>query len=855
MTTEQKKKYDELIAGGMSHEDALAAVGGDATAPKKSALDSAMDAIENGSGSGEVTSLMGRPKGSGPAVEMKGNGKGNTQVPGRDPAVVAAEEEERQRKLEAKKISPEEETKFREKYAENSLLGQLKSMGQAAAKNGAVYGRGETGVKPAERDTKSDDFVEMPKAIKTYGDNMMNKTARTFSDMNTADLSEHQHRLYQIELERTGNAKEAFAFATDPSNSDVKPYGDAELPAPSANTRWGDIYDKTQPGVEPVSVDPVDKAVRSVGVETGEVVDTDGEVDANGFPVGYLDRTAQVESGGRDDARNPKSSATGRYQFTKKTANALGYSLDDMTDPVKAEEAMVKLTKQHQVAFEKVMGRKPSSDELYMMHQQGQGPAMKVFRGDQDANAVEVLGADAVLNNGGTKDMTVGEYKAYWENRYGQFGEKGSPLQLRPAGAQTSDEAFGQTKAAQPEKADAVARVVSAAEADELSKGQVAPTTAPGQVPGQTKTPGEFKFGNYKQTEGQSLFGSLIAMGLTYLGGRAMGGDPGEALAAGLIAGTHTFGNSLNRNARAQNIEYLLEQGMAPETIDQWILTGDPKALEQKKVAEWKSVGDGSGRLWRVSADGTPEFSNATKQQFVPVVIGGKEYAAYTNEDGSIKRDAEGNPLVSHQTKVASNTSRNIVDVSLNDDKTVKTTIYSDGTKMTEGVSADADAKKKADKEKVDKEEYLSSLRSFDALKGRAATLIGKLEEGGVTGPIDSSLGYVYSKTGVDFMGGKKATEVKKEMSNIINELLPEYKKILGSGITDADMAWMQTVDGLDWTDDEQANIMSLNNILAKMDARIAEAKAQAADKGWNTPTQGTAAPKSNAAPLFKVVG
>ncbi|SPU27851.1 Transglycosylase SLT domain [Candidatus Bartonella washoeensis] len=52
-----------------------------------------------------------------------------------------------------------------------------------------------------------------------------------------------------------------------------------------------------------------------------------------GLPAHYLYRVAQIESGGNPNARNPRSSAGGLYQFIDSTAKQ--YGLQDRFDPCK----------------------------------------------------------------------------------------------------------------------------------------------------------------------------------------------------------------------------------------------------------------------------------------------------------------------------------------------------------------------------------------------------------------------------------------------------------------------------------------------------------------------------------------
>lgn len=130
----------------------------------------------------------------------------------------------------------------------------------------------------------------------------------------------------------------------------------------------------------------------------------------------YFDRLAQVESGGNPNAKNPKSSASGLFQFTSATAKQ--YNLEDPTDPVQAREAVERFTADNAAHLQKVLGRTPSDGELYLAHQQGAGGATKLLS-NPDRPAIEVVGVDAVVNNGGDKNMTAKEFSDMWIAKFG----------------------------------------------------------------------------------------------------------------------------------------------------------------------------------------------------------------------------------------------------------------------------------------------------------------------------------------------------------------------------------------------------------------------------------------------------
>lgn len=155
---------------------------------------------------------------------------------------------------------------------------------------------------------------------------------------------------------------------------------------------------------------------------------------AYGLPSGYLSRTAQIESGGNPTASNP-SGASGLFQFMPATARQ--YGLGNPNNPVAATNAAARLAADNASVMTKALGRDPTAGELYLAHQQGAGGALALLR-NPSAPAASIIGAGAVIQNGGTPDMTAGQFATMWENRFGA-GDNGArgvvPNAVTPTGA------------------------------------------------------------------------------------------------------------------------------------------------------------------------------------------------------------------------------------------------------------------------------------------------------------------------------------------------------------------------------------------------------------------------------------
>lgn len=156
--------------------------------------------------------------------------------------------------------------------------------------------------------------------------------------------------------------------------------------------------------------------------------------------IGYLQRTAQVESGGRDVANG---SSTSFFQFKPDTfAGAGGGNIHDLGDQTKAA---LSLSRRDRGVLQQ-SGIEPSDANTYLMHQQGAGGGLALLQAPPEVSAVAALtpvyvqqygekrgpklARQAVVRNGGSSDMTAGQFvdhiRAYYE---------GGPTQVRPARA------------------------------------------------------------------------------------------------------------------------------------------------------------------------------------------------------------------------------------------------------------------------------------------------------------------------------------------------------------------------------------------------------------------------------------
>lgn len=133
-------------------------------------------------------------------------------------------------------------------------------------------------------------------------------------------------------------------------------------------------------------------------------------------PQGYLSRLAQIESSGDPNAQARGSSAKGLYQFTDGSWARYGGGGNPF-NPQDATAAAVRLTQDNRQGLMRALGREPSPGELYLAHQQGLGGAIKLLS-NPNAPAGAVVGAQAVVNNGGDPNMTAGQFANKWISKF-----------------------------------------------------------------------------------------------------------------------------------------------------------------------------------------------------------------------------------------------------------------------------------------------------------------------------------------------------------------------------------------------------------------------------------------------------
>lgn len=154
----------------------------------------------------------------------------------------------------------------------------------------------------------------------------------------------------------------------------------------------------------------------------------------NNVPADYMNRTLSIENPkGDPTAKNPNATSSGLYQFTDATAKQ--YGVTDKNDPNQSADAAAKLYNDNKASLTKSLGYSPPDSQVYLAHQQGAGGAAALLQNPEE-NAIQTLvdntkmspkdAKAAILNNGGTVDMTSGDFSSKWMDKYNNGSSDGT---------------------------------------------------------------------------------------------------------------------------------------------------------------------------------------------------------------------------------------------------------------------------------------------------------------------------------------------------------------------------------------------------------------------------------------------
>ena len=242
--------------------------------------------------------------------------------------------------------------------------------------------------------------------------------------MGLARVADEMGRRADLEAERAGKLAGARdALAGSPTGATYSGGGipaDGGVPV-QGNAPYRDPMVSAPNSAVRVRVPPAE--IRSIIVDAAV---------RNGVDPHALTEIAGIESSFNPFSRNRNSSAGGLFQFVDTTARA--YNLRDRFDPAQASDAAARLMRDNTSTLRQTLGREPTAGELYLAHQQGAGGASKLLA-NPNARAVDVVGHDAVVLNGGDASMTAGEFARKWTGKVsggGDYSKLPSPSSVGP---------------------------------------------------------------------------------------------------------------------------------------------------------------------------------------------------------------------------------------------------------------------------------------------------------------------------------------------------------------------------------------------------------------------------------------
>jgi hypothetical protein len=184
-----------------------------------------------------------------------------------------------------------------------------------------------------------------------------------------------------------------------------------------------------------------------------------------GIKPSTLRRFGQIESG-FDPYSISQTGAKGLFQFTPGTAKR--YGLQNPFNARQSADAAARLLIDNQNAMTKTLGRVPTDGELYLAHQQGAAGASALLS-NPGANVVDALtpayggnrsmAMRAITVNGGSPDMTAGDFANKWINKFDGGGGKtrvASAAGTAKSGPFIPDDAQAQQKPARRQVGSAV---------------------------------------------------------------------------------------------------------------------------------------------------------------------------------------------------------------------------------------------------------------------------------------------------------------------------------------------------------------------------------------------------------------
>jgi Transglycosylase SLT domain len=133
---------------------------------------------------------------------------------------------------------------------------------------------------------------------------------------------------------------------------------------------------------------------------------------AHKLPPQLLSAIAGLESGGKETAANPRSSAKGLFQFTDATWKGMGGKEGEQFNPERNAELGAMFTRQNAEGLKKSLGRDPTYGEVYAAHHFGLKGAKDLMNADPKTPIEMAVSSSVIKANPYLKDKTVGQVLA-----------------------------------------------------------------------------------------------------------------------------------------------------------------------------------------------------------------------------------------------------------------------------------------------------------------------------------------------------------------------------------------------------------------------------------------------------------
>lgn len=323
-----------------------------------------------------------------------------------------------------------------------------------------------------------------------------------------------------------------------------------------------------------------------------------------GMSSGGLARTVQIESGGNANITNA-SGHVGLGQFSAETWKAYGGG-GDPKNPQDAIMAIQRYAAANSRYLTPRIGRPPTDAELYLAHQQGPGGAAKLLT-NPNALAVNLVGRQAVLGNGGTANMTAAQFTSMWTHKFDGTAPAGTPY----AGAAGPG---GAAPAPGEDASRGTAPVGGAVPIADVSAAPGAPGPNPlpsGDVAGAPSA---------KASAYQAIQSAVDAGTLTPAAAQYAYEDVNRQLAAQQIAedATATQVKQANDKAAGGYMTTILTGGSSPALLDQ--VANDPNLMWETKESLTRAAQEhANNTVSGASAAYGPGFWSAYQQITAPV--------------------------------------------------------------------------------------------------------------------------------------------------------------------------------------------------------------------------------------------